>query len=124
MCAIVVGGGGTIAPQEIEALERYGVEKIYTPEDGRRLGLAGMIDDVFARIGAVQKPPYEFRPLNARDHGLIARTITVLEGADGAGGVAAAPGGADPPGARALATPGAGHRHHRHRRGGQVEPDR
>jgi methylmalonyl-CoA mutase len=83
---VVIGGGGTIAPQEIEALERHGVEKIYTPEDGRRLGLAGMIDDVFARIAAVQKPPYEFRPLNARDHGLIARTISVLEGADGAGG--------------------------------------
>jgi len=86
---VVVGGGGTIAPAEIEALERHGVEKIYTPEDGRRMGLAGMIDDVFARIGAVEKPPYEFRPLNARDHGLIARTISVLEGAgsaDGGGG--------------------------------------
>ena len=35
---VVVGGGGTIAPHEIEALEAYGVEKIYTPEDGRRLG--------------------------------------------------------------------------------------
>src|SRR5215470_11006434 len=80
---VVVGGGGTIAPHEIEALERHGVEKIYTPEDGRRLGLAGMIDDVFTRIGAVQKPPYEFRPLNARDHGLVARTISVLEGAAG-----------------------------------------
>src|SRR5215472_7061648 len=81
---VVVGGGGTIAPQEIAALEQHGVEKIYTPEDGRRLGLAGMIDDVFRRIGAVAKPPYEFRPLNARDHGLVARTISVLEGAAGA----------------------------------------
>ena len=86
---VVVGGGGTIAPHEIEALERHGVEKIYTPEDGRRLGLAGMIDDVFARIGAVKKPPYEFRPLNARDHGLVARTISVLEGAAGAAGAEA-----------------------------------
>jgi isobutyryl-CoA mutase len=87
---VIVGGGGTIAPHEIEALQRHGVEKIYTPEDGRRLGLAGMIDDVYARIGAVKKPPFEFRPLNARDHGLIARTITVLEEADegGGGGVA------------------------------------
>ncbi len=80
---VIVGGGGTIAPHEIEALERHGVEKIYTPEDGRRLGLAGMIDDVFRRLGAVRKPAYELRPLNARDHGLIARTITVLEGAAG-----------------------------------------
>ncbi len=81
---VVVGGGGTISPDEIAALERHGIEKIYTPEDGRQLGLAGMIDDVFARISAVPKPPYEFRPLNARDHGLIARTISVLEGAPGA----------------------------------------
>src|ERR1700761_4542748 len=77
---VVVGGGGTISPDEIAALERHGVEKIYTPEDGRKLGLAGMIDDVFRRVGAVPKPPYEFRPLNARDHGLIARSISVLEG--------------------------------------------
>src|ERR1700751_3435276 len=85
---VIVGGGGTIAPHEIETLERYGIEKIYTPEDGRRLGLAGMIDDVFARVNAAVKPPYEFRPLNAREHGLIARTISVLEGADyeGSGG--------------------------------------
>ena len=80
---VVVGGGGTISPDEIAALERYGVEKIYTPEDGRKLGLAGMIDDVFRRIAAVHKPPYELRPLNARDHGLIARSISVLEGASG-----------------------------------------
>src|SRR5438045_5459722 len=82
---VVVGGGGTIAPQEIEALERHGVEKIYTPEDGRRMGLAGMIEDVLQRIGAVRKPAYELRPLNARDHALIARSISVLEGAGSAG---------------------------------------
>jgi isobutyryl-CoA mutase len=80
---VVVGGGGTISPDEIAALEAHGVEKIYTPEDGRQLGLAGMIDDVFRRIGAVARPAYELRPLNARDHGLIARTISVLEGATG-----------------------------------------
>src|SRR5437588_10411440 len=72
---VIVGGGGTIAPQEIEALERHGVEKIYTPEDGRRLGLNGMIDDIFARLAHVARPPYEFGPLNARDHGHVARTI-------------------------------------------------
>src|SRR6201992_2763110 len=80
---VVVGGGGTISPEEIEALERHGVEKIYTPEDGRRLGLKGMIDDVYARLGAVTKPKHEFGPLNARDHGPIARAISVLEGAEG-----------------------------------------
>ncbi|HET9391676.1 MAG TPA: methylmalonyl-CoA mutase family protein [Steroidobacteraceae bacterium] len=76
---VIVGGGGTIAPQEIEALERHGVEKIYTPEDGRRLGLNGMISDVCRRLEGVQKPPYEFGPLNARDHRHIGRTISILE---------------------------------------------
>jgi len=78
---VVVGGGGTIAPNEIEALERYGVEKIYTPEDGRRMGLVGMIEDVIRRVRAVERPAYAFHPLNARDHGHLARTISVLEGA-------------------------------------------
>src|SRR5262245_41126362 len=40
---VVVGGGGTIAPHEVEELEAYGVEKIYTPDDGLKLGLDGMI---------------------------------------------------------------------------------
>ncbi len=85
---VIVGGGGTIAPHEIEALERHGVEKIYTPEDGRRLGLNGMIDDVFTRVSHVSKPKYEARPLNARDHSHIARTISILEGADDSPGIA------------------------------------
>src|ERR1700761_2065566 len=34
---VIVGGGGTIAPHEIEALEKHGVEKIYTPEHGRSM---------------------------------------------------------------------------------------
>jgi methylmalonyl-CoA mutase len=78
---VVVGGGGTIAPDEIAALERYGVAKIYTPEDGRRLGLAGMIEDVFSRIGrrALAGKSAAAIPA-ARDHGAIARTITLLEG--------------------------------------------
>jgi methylmalonyl-CoA mutase len=80
---VVVGGGGTISAQEIEALERYGVEKIYTPEDGRRMGLVGMIEDVMRRVRATDRPAYEFHPLNARDHGHLARTISVLEGAGG-----------------------------------------
>src|SRR4026209_2754756 len=42
---VVVGGGGTIAPHEIGALEAHGVEKIYTPEDGRQMRLVGMIQD-------------------------------------------------------------------------------
>jgi len=80
---VVVGGGGTISPLEIEALERHGVEKIYTPEDGRRMGLVGMIEDVVRRVRAATPPPYALQPLNARDHGHLARTISMLEGAGG-----------------------------------------
>src|SRR5258706_8676049 len=80
---VIVGGGGTISPDEIATLERHGVEKIYTPEDGRRLGLNGMIDDVFARVRAARRPAYSFGPLNARDHAHIAATITVLESGEG-----------------------------------------
>ncbi|RKE25693.1 methylmalonyl-CoA mutase [Paraburkholderia sp. BL23I1N1] len=47
------GGGGVIVPEEIAELERYGVEKIYSPHDGQRLGLQGMIDDMIARCAEV-----------------------------------------------------------------------
>ena len=77
---VIVGGGGTIAPDEIAALEALGVEKIYTPEHGRALGLNGIIDDVFARVRGVAKPAYAFGPVNARDPLHLARTISVLEG--------------------------------------------
>ncbi|WP_262915690.1 cobalamin-dependent protein [Niabella ginsengisoli] len=43
------GGGGTILPAEIEALHTYGIERIYSPDDGRSLGLEGMIDDLLER---------------------------------------------------------------------------
>ena len=38
------GGGGVILPTEIEELENYGIAKIYSPDDGRKMGLQGMID--------------------------------------------------------------------------------
>jgi methylmalonyl-CoA mutase len=79
---VIVGGGGTISPDEIHHLEQHGVERIYTPEDGRKLGLKGMIEDVFARVRASKHPAYEPRPLNARDPRQVARTISILEGGD------------------------------------------
>jgi methylmalonyl-CoA mutase len=42
------GGGGVIVPAEIATLQAYGVARIYSPEDGARLGLQGMIDEVLA----------------------------------------------------------------------------
>ncbi len=43
------GGGGVIVPDEIRELEEYGVARIYSPEDGRIMGLQGMINDMLAR---------------------------------------------------------------------------
>jgi methylmalonyl-CoA mutase len=40
------GGGGTILPTEIEELHAYGITRIYSPDDGRHMGLEGMIHDV------------------------------------------------------------------------------
>src|SRR5690606_35784142 len=64
------GGGGVIVPEEIKALQDYGVARIYSPEDGHRMGLQGMINDMLARcdFDPVQKPPKT-----------LAQTITALE---------------------------------------------
>ena len=40
------GGGGVILPEEIRELHEYGITKIYSPDDGRSLGLQGMINDL------------------------------------------------------------------------------
>jgi isobutyryl-CoA mutase len=40
------GGGGTILPEEIRLLHQYGITRIYSPDDGRKMGLEGMIEDV------------------------------------------------------------------------------
>ena len=40
------GGGGTILPEEIRELHNYGITRIYSPDDGRHMGLEGMIEDV------------------------------------------------------------------------------
>ncbi|MCE3273347.1 MAG: putative methylmalonyl-CoA mutase, partial [Ramlibacter sp.] len=43
------GGGGVIVPSEIQELQDYGVARIYSPEDGQRMGLAGMIGEMVMR---------------------------------------------------------------------------
>ncbi|SHG16876.1 methylmalonyl-CoA mutase family protein [Flagellimonas flava] len=43
------GGGGVILPSEIKALMDYGIERIYAPDDGREMGLQGMINDLVMR---------------------------------------------------------------------------
>lgn len=43
------GGGGTILPTEIEELHQYGITRIYSPDDGRAMGLQGMINDMLKK---------------------------------------------------------------------------
>lgn len=43
------GGGGVILPEEIKTLMEYGIERIYAPDDGREMGLQGMINDLVQR---------------------------------------------------------------------------
>ncbi|HEV3249332.1 MAG TPA: methylmalonyl-CoA mutase family protein, partial [Puia sp.] len=62
------GGGGTILPREAEELQHYGITRIYSPDDGRRMGLEGMIDDVLRlckQTGASQNSPAPTNGSNA-----------------------------------------------------------
>lgn len=43
---IFAGGGGTILPEEIEELQAYGIKRVYSPDDGRKMGLQGMINEL------------------------------------------------------------------------------
>src|SRR5919106_4046925 len=72
------GGGGVIVPAEIKELEAYGVARIYSPEDGQRMGLQGMINDMLARcdFDPVQYAPKELQPGDVRS---LAQIITALE---------------------------------------------
>lgn len=71
------GGGGVILSEEITELEARGIEKVYSPEDGRELGMEGMIRDLLARID--QDMPCDPLPdWDATDHA-IARRITCIE---------------------------------------------
>lgn len=75
------GGGGTILPEEIKELQKYGITRIYHPDDGRAMGLQGMINDL------LEKSDYatgfslngEVKHLDAKDHIGIARLISAVE---------------------------------------------
>jgi methylmalonyl-CoA mutase len=73
------GGGGVIVPEEIERLARAGV-RIFTPEDGQRLGLAGMINELIRDCDvdlAASPPPAD--AVLAGERRALARTITCLQ---------------------------------------------
>ncbi len=75
------GGGGVILPEEIKELMDYGITRIYSPDDGRELGLQGMINDLVQRsdfpIGDALNG--EADHLAEKEIGAIARVISAAE---------------------------------------------
>ena len=85
------GGGGTILPTEIEALHAYGITRIYSPDDGREMGLQGMINDMLKKCDRTNKYEKEVNeqlsslinnsenPLNTKDWKTIGQLISFAE---------------------------------------------
>ena len=78
---IFAGGGGTILPSEIEELQNYGITRIYHPDDGRAMGLQGMINDLVQQsdYAVGDKLNGEIKTLKDRKVTSIARLISAAE---------------------------------------------
>ncbi len=75
------GGGGVILPEEIKELHEYGITRIYSPDDGREMGLQGMINDLMKKsdFPVVADEVHETEKIQNKDINSIARLITVAE---------------------------------------------
>jgi len=75
------GGGGTILPSEIEELHKYGITRLYHPDDGRAMGLQGMINDMLekADYDLSDKVNGEAKKLTPQNWPAIARLISAAE---------------------------------------------
>ncbi len=75
------GGGGVIVPDEIRELESYGVTKIYSPEDGARLGLQGIINHMMKEMDFPTFSSFDFElsRLSPENKPLVARLISAVE---------------------------------------------
>lgn len=75
------GGGGTILPSEIQELHDYGITRIYSPDDGRAMGLQGMINDLIEKsdfpVGVGVNG--EIQKLLLKNHKDIAKVISAVE---------------------------------------------
>ncbi len=78
---IFAGGGGVILPEEIKELMDYGITRIYSPDDGRAMGLQGMINDLVRQsdFPTGHKLNGEVKKLEIRSKLDIARLITAAE---------------------------------------------
>jgi methylmalonyl-CoA mutase len=75
------GGGGTILPSEIEELQSYGIARIYSPDDGRHMGLQGMINDVLRQCDFPlgERLNGEVAACRKGNKGAVARLISAVE---------------------------------------------
>lgn len=75
------GGGGVILPEEIKELMDYGITRIYSPDDGRALGLQGMINDLVktSDFAIGDKLNVDLKELANKESGKIARVISSAE---------------------------------------------
>lgn len=78
---IFCGGGGVIVPEEIKLLEAYGITKVYSPDDGRRLGLQGMINDMIRRTDfpTVRDVEKALKDLRKDNWNALAQLVTFAE---------------------------------------------
>ncbi|MBE2243328.1 MAG: cobalamin B12-binding domain-containing protein, partial [Burkholderiaceae bacterium] len=89
------GGGGVIVAPEIRELHDYGVARIYSPEDGQRMGLAGMIGEMVMRcdLDLSAHAPTAIAQVQGHTQGAwraLARLITALENGKAPGGIKSA----------------------------------
>jgi isobutyryl-CoA mutase len=73
------GGGGVILPEEIKELMNYGIARIYSPDDGRRMGLQGMINDLVEQSDFPTGKTIDIGQLTTSNHVLIAQYISGAE---------------------------------------------
>ncbi|MGA8941977.1 MAG: fused isobutyryl-CoA mutase/GTPase IcmF [Thermoactinomyces sp.] len=75
------GGGGVIVPREIRELEEYGVSKIFSPQDGRELGLEGIVETMLKEtdFSTVSDISREIERLSQENRQTVARLITWVE---------------------------------------------
>ncbi len=75
------GGGGTILPEEIKELHEYGITRIYAPDDGREMGLQGMINDLVktSDFPVGENLNGQLKKLDKKDVNAIARVISAAE---------------------------------------------
>ena len=78
---IFAGGGGVILPEEIRELKEYGITQIYSPDDGRKMGLQGMINDMLRECDFQTRNTLndELKGIRKKDNQAIASAISLAE---------------------------------------------